>query len=238
MFYLHGLGESGLCFERLMIEPRLDTWQHVAPDLPGYGKSLWPRSAHDFTAQAAALAAWLTARRAEPVILVGHSMGGVVGTLLAEQAPHLVRALVNVEGNISADDCTLSAEVAAQSFEEGLDGGFETIFDRVYQAGVEARPQRGYYASLRFCDPRVLYRDSVELVRLSEGEGLALRLGGLANPTVYLLGAPGGTGLHSRGLLDDAGVLWRAVPDAGHWPYLDRHDRFVDELVRFLESLP
>ena len=40
--YIHGLGESGLCFERLIAEPRLDRWHQLAPDLPGYGKSPFP----------------------------------------------------------------------------------------------------------------------------------------------------------------------------------------------------
>lgn len=210
----------------------------MAPDLPGYGKSLWPRTPYAFGAQASALAAWLHGRGADPVVLIGHSMGGVIGTFLAEQAPELVRAFVNVEGNISDDDCTLSAAVAGQAPEAYLAGGLDRVLDGVYDAGVEMRAQRGYYASLRFCDPRVLYRDSVELVRLSHGAGLARRLGSLERPTVYLLGSPGGTGLRSRGLLDDAGVLWRAIQDAGHWPYLDQHERFVDELVRFLGTLP
>ncbi|MBW2645758.1 MAG: hypothetical protein JRE23_06215, partial [Deltaproteobacteria bacterium] len=40
--YIHGLGESGLCFEKLIADARMQKWSHVAPDLPGYGKSPWP----------------------------------------------------------------------------------------------------------------------------------------------------------------------------------------------------
>jgi len=41
LLYIHGLGESGLCFEPLLASPRLATWRQLTIDLPGYGKSPW-----------------------------------------------------------------------------------------------------------------------------------------------------------------------------------------------------
>jgi pimeloyl-ACP methyl ester carboxylesterase len=45
VLYVHGLGESGLCFEGLLGDPRLRRWRHLAPDLPGYGKSFLEEAA-------------------------------------------------------------------------------------------------------------------------------------------------------------------------------------------------
>ena len=42
VLWIHGLGESGLCFERLLARPDLADWQHVVADLPGYGRTAWP----------------------------------------------------------------------------------------------------------------------------------------------------------------------------------------------------
>ncbi|RMH18940.1 MAG: alpha/beta fold hydrolase [Acidobacteria bacterium] len=238
VLWIHGLGESALCFERLLAEPRLGRWQHLAPDLPGYGKSPWRRGEPlGFAAQADALARLLRRLETPPAVVVGHSMGGVVGTVLAERAPDVVRALVDVEGNVSFDDCTTSREVAELSLEQLVAGGLETVRDRVYRRGLEERPLRGYFASLSLCDPRALHRDSRRLVELSRDEVLAPRLGALALPVLYLLGDPGGAGRRSRRLLDRAGVPWRAIRPAGHWPFLDQHEAFVEELLAFLEEL-
>ncbi len=173
LFYLHGLGESGLCFERLIAEPRLASWQHVVPDLPGYGRSTWPEAPKDFADQARELGRWLRVRCDAPVVLIGHSMGGVIGTLIATTVPTCVRAFVNIEGNISYDDCTLSREAAAFDQDAFLGGGLDALLDRVYQRGLDDEAFRGYYASLRLCDPRVLHRDSCELVERSKAEVLA-----------------------------------------------------------------
>jgi pimeloyl-ACP methyl ester carboxylesterase len=40
--WIHGLGESGLCFERVLARPELEAFRHLVPDLPGYGRSPWP----------------------------------------------------------------------------------------------------------------------------------------------------------------------------------------------------
>lgn len=42
VFWIHGLGESGLCFERVLARPELHGFRHLVPDLPGYGRRPWP----------------------------------------------------------------------------------------------------------------------------------------------------------------------------------------------------
>ncbi len=146
-------------------------------------------------------------------------------------------AFVNIEGNISLDDCTLSREASAFDRDAFLSGGLETVLEGVYRRGIDDAPFRGYYASLRLCDPRVLHRDSVELVDRSRSESLAQDLAAVPVPTIYVLGDPRGAGARSQELLNDAGVTWRPIADAGHWPYLDQHETFVSKLQHFLVDL-
>jgi pimeloyl-ACP methyl ester carboxylesterase len=42
VLWIHGLGESGLCFESLLDRPDLADWRHLVPDFPGYGRTAWP----------------------------------------------------------------------------------------------------------------------------------------------------------------------------------------------------
>ncbi len=170
-------------------------------------------------------------------MVVGHSMGAVIGTLLCERLAGRVRGFLNVEGNLSLDDCAFSSKVADRPLDEILSGELDRILDEVYRGGLDDRALRTYYPSMRMCDPRAYHLNGGELVELSRTEGLAGRMAALDVAKLYVAGSPRGTGERSRALLDRAGIGWRAVEDAGHWPFLDQPEAFVDEMTAFLERL-
>lgn len=234
--YLHGLGESGLCFEKLIRSPHLAYWMHFVPDLVGYGKTPGNQPV-SLATHAENLAQWIKSRELPPVILFGHSMGGVIGQLFCENFPELVRAFVNVEGNISLGDCSFSSQVARYPEGEFLARGFESLLNSIFLSGDTDSVLRNYFASMRFCDPRTLYLNSIELVEISTGETLARRMGKLNIPSIYLLGNPRGTGAHSQSLLTAAGVRYQKIDDAGHWPFLDQPAAFISALRDFLDSI-
>ncbi len=222
--YLHGLGESGLCFERLTRHPALAGFRHVVPDLPGYGRSAWPARAMGLDEVADHVAGWLDARGAPAPIVVGHSMGGVVGVLLAERAAHAVGALVNVEGNVTMADCTFSGRAVACALVDFERGGFEALRDHVHADGVHDPALRGYHASMCFADPRTFHRHAQDLVAASQGDSMLARLAALRVPLVYVAGVPGGAAARSLELLDAAGLRVVRVSPAGHWPFIDQPD--------------
>ena len=245
--WIHGLGESGLCFESAICDPRLAAWTHVVPDLLGYGKSVWPEVALGLEQHAAGLDLLLDRLGLDDIALVGHSMGGVIGTYLCDRQRQRVRAFVNVEGNLSPADCTMSRIVADRSLADFLDGGYDLALDELFASAApvgapEEGPReraaviRAYAASLQMADPRTLHRNSVDLVEVSERETLGDQLAALATDTVYWYGDPRGTGGRSRELLARAGVEVRAFAPAGHWPYLDQHDDFVEALADHLTA--
>lgn len=237
ILYIHGLGESGLCFEPLILDEQLSEWSHIVLDLEGYGKSLWTEQPKGLEHHADSLASWLKQQKIEKLILLGHSMGGVIGLILTEKYPELVQGFINVEGNISLEDCTFSSKAASYSIEDFQTYGFHAICESVYADGLEDAALRGYYASLRLCQPLTYYINSKELVELSRTAKLASRLGALKIPKLYLLGNPRGTGKLSRSMLNAAGVEWRSIEDAGHWLFIDQPTIFIDEMLNFLNQL-
>ena len=77
----------------------LDAAATLSPDLLGYGTQA-AHSAATLEEQADHVAA-ATAHLPRPAVLVGHSLGGAVGVLVAERHPHRVAGLVSIEGNMA-----------------------------------------------------------------------------------------------------------------------------------------
>jgi pimeloyl-ACP methyl ester carboxylesterase len=103
MLLLHGLGATGGVWRG---------YDGIAPDLPGHGTAAWePSYSFDRLAEAV-----LPLLGPEPVTVVGHSMGGVVGLALAAVAPDRVRRVVGlgIKVSWSAEDVERAAAMAAR----------------------------------------------------------------------------------------------------------------------------
>src|SRR5690349_13147391 len=116
LVWVHGLGESSASFDPVVA--RLPQYAHVLVDLPGYGRSPWPDEVPGLEATADHLAAWLP----RDAIVIGHSMGGVLATLVAERTA--VRGVVDIDGNLSGGDCTFSLQCEPFTPDEFAARGF------------------------------------------------------------------------------------------------------------------
>ena len=108
---LHGLGATGAVWDRLgeLLERRL-----LVPDLPGHGGSA-PLPEYSFEALAAGVAEGLD--EAGPVVVAGHSLGGVVALELASGRYGLDVAGVlalGVKVEWSAEELAKAASMAAR----------------------------------------------------------------------------------------------------------------------------
>ena len=232
LVWIHGLGESSTSFAPVVAHPALAAHEHQLFDLPGYGRNDVDTAPTKLVPLADALAKLVT----PDAVLVGHSMGGVLATLIAERVP--VRAVIDVDGNLSAGDCTFSRLAAAYSLEDFVNGGFAKLRDAVYLRGLEELPLRGYFAAMTFAAPAVFHGHALDLVAMSEIEDLAPRLVALPCPHLFIAGVPDGVCTYSHALLDRAGAHWVGIEPAGHWVYLDQLDRFATHVDAFVKSLP
>lgn len=230
LVWIHGLGEASTCFDDLL--PHLPGFTHVLPDLPGYGRSQWPKQAVGLDELATMLAKWLSER--PPAFIVGHSMGGVLSLMIAERAP--VRGIVNVEGNVSKGDCTFSGKAVVHTREAFAESGFSSVRDWIYEMGYPNPPLRGYFAAMSFASPDMFHMHATDLVELSKAEGLAPRLAKLTVPMLYVAGIPDGICMRSRALLMEHKVKWVGIEKAGHWCFADQQEKFVEELTKFLRE--
>lgn len=106
---IHGITSSSRSWPLLAQE--LDR-PLVAPDLRGRGRSNALPGPVGLVAHADDCAAALRAVTDEPAVVVGHSMGGFVATVLAAREPDLVRALVLVDGGLPFPPVDAAATLA------------------------------------------------------------------------------------------------------------------------------
>jgi len=90
---IHGSWHGGWCWDKVKLLLEQDGHQVIAPDLPGHGQDKTPIS--EITLQRFVdRVCQVLDTQTEPVILVGHSMGGIVVTQTAEYRPDKINMLV------------------------------------------------------------------------------------------------------------------------------------------------
>jgi len=217
LLWIHGMGEARGCWDEVVRDPRLAAHTSLVPDLPGYGAA--PPDGRTLAGLADHLAAWLVAEGATDVTMIGHSMGGVIGVLLAERHPRALARLIDVDGNVSTGDCTYSGKLVRD--------GRAALLAHVDDLAHRDLAHRRYAPRLQRCDPDTLLRHARELLAYSAAEDLAARRAALPIPCTYIAGSPGGACARTLALLEVAGVRTIPIAPSGHWPFVDQPDAFV-----------
>jgi pimeloyl-ACP methyl ester carboxylesterase len=143
---IHGAWHGGWCFDPL--RQRLEGAGHrlIAPDLPGMGGDEETLGRVTLDGWAQFVADLCRAQRPDPVILCGHSRGGLVISQAAEAAPEAIDALVYLCAMLLPPGMSRAAWKADQlpnpDFEAIIaptDSGNGTVIDRAGAAAVFAQ---------------------------------------------------------------------------------------------------
>jgi pimeloyl-ACP methyl ester carboxylesterase len=172
---IHGAWHGGWCFDTL--RPMLEEVGHsmIAPDLPGMGGTDAELADVTLGGWADFVAELCRAARA-PVILVGHSRGGIVISEAAERVPERVAALVYICAMLLPDGMSremLKGEVAPNPGFAAIikphPGGVATVIDPVGAPAIFAQlcPQELAQAAANRC---VAEPDQPRLTPLSLSE--------------------------------------------------------------------
>lgn len=90
---VHGGWHAGWCWDPLADRLRAAGQRVLAPDLPGHGANRLPATERPWEHYVPAIAD-LVAAQPEPVVLVGHSSGGMIAGAVARELPARVAAVV------------------------------------------------------------------------------------------------------------------------------------------------
>lgn len=107
---IHGAWHGAWCWQK--VKPLLEKAGHkvIAPDLPGHGENR-KKATEEITLQDYLDCVFeVLDRQSEPVILVGHSMGGMVISQVAEYRPDKIKRLVYLCAFLLKDGESMHAE--------------------------------------------------------------------------------------------------------------------------------
>jgi pimeloyl-ACP methyl ester carboxylesterase len=236
--FVHGLGASKNSFDRCFEMKEFEKYTVATIDLAGCGESSRPDDfSYTMNDQAILVLEWIRSLGLTRIILVGHSMGGVICLYLAEALGTQVEAFFNLEGNLGRDDCTFSGRVASASWEDFKHKGFEEFKSALRESirETESPGLKNYYQNISKAHPRALYLSSVSLVKESCQGNLNPRFLGLPVKKWYVFGDRSINHANMR-FLDQHDIPYFVVPGSGHFMMDDQPSVFYRMLFDVLRN--
>jgi len=251
---IHGITSSSRTWKSVM--PRLaEKYTVIAPDLLGHGKSAKPQGDYSLGAYASGVRDLLVALEIPKATIVGHSLGGGIALQYAYQFPDRVGRLVLVDSGGIDKDVNIVLRAATLP---GAELVLPIMFaDPLHEAGLKVRgflnkvglhPSADVqgvsegFSSLTEADARRAFLHTVRSVIDPMGQKVSAkdRLYLAADiPSLIVWGErdriiPSSHGQLAHELMPNSRL--ELFPGAGHFPFNDDPDRFIEVLNDFIES--
>jgi len=220
---LHGLVDRLEIWDRLAA-PLAERWRVVRMDQRGHGASEAPAGPYrreDLAGDVAEVVAGLPGGRA---VLVGHSMGGIVSMATALSHPERVAGLVLIG---TASQCNEKVagwyeRIAVSGERDGNAGLARAIYGKNSTKQVEGDPQGIAHVT--------------RTLKSLHADPLTPKLAGIRCPVLLLVGEKDPMGPKASSIIADQlpGAELEVVPDCGHWIHVERPERVLEALDRWL----
>jgi len=234
ILFLHGFGSTKEDYANLVYYDAFNEFDFIAYDAPSFGASTC--SNHEklsisFLVKTAK--AVLNTYNVDKFHVSGHSMGGLTALLLAHDLPNRVRGFINIEGNISPEDCFLSRQII--SFPENDPREF---FDKfIERVKVSFDPAAALYAANieTKVNPSTIKPIFTSMVELSDSETLMTKFLNLPCPKMFMYGI---TNRHLSYLenIQKKGVKLSEIDFCGHFPMYSNPVQMWNDISTFLSE--
>jgi len=217
--FVHGLGASKETFQGAFGREEFQSFRMLATDLVGFGDSGKPADfSYLMKDQARILRKTIDLLSIDRFHLIGHSMGGIIGIELGEMIPDRLHSFINVEGNITTEDCTMSGQVADMGEEHFTQEGFEQLKHSILEEAERTQDKslRDYLKSLSKTTPNALYKSSISTVQESNLGNLLKRFAQLPTYKCYIYGEKNKDVFPAEKMLKQEGIPLFYVPKSGH----------------------
>ena len=261
---LHGKNFCGAYFEKVARELSNVGFRIIMPDQIGFGKSSKPTSIQfSFQLLAGFTKSLLDSLGVQNVIVLGHSMGGMLATRFALMFPERTEKLI-LEDPLGLEDYKLKVPYAS------VDKWFQSEMQQDYEKLKEYQ-QENYYANTwkpeydRWVemlagwtigpDKEIIARCNALTYDMIFTQPVVYELGKLKMPTLLIVGqmdktAPGKNlvadsvrktlgnfpALGKRAQKEIPNAKLVVIPGVGHLPHLMAFDAFINPLKEFLKQ--
>lgn len=232
--FIHGFCQSSAYWAPTLARLAGEGIGGLAPDLPGFGASAKLAGPHTMEGYADALAAFLTERELDQVVLVGGSMGGVVAQHFILRHPaRVLRLLLVATGAVTGDPAGALSKAAALE-EAAWD---EATVKPIVNGFFYRPPSDVDLAKYRTIALQASQQAAVSAARSNANSNTLDGLSKIAVPTLIIQGR------HDRARTPEHGSVMReripgsqlsVIEEAGHTPHLEQSQWFHEIALPFL----
>ncbi len=238
--FIHGFGSSKEVFVEAFETEKLQSFTMLSMDLIGFGESdKPPRFSYRMSEQASILKKAIAHLGVDRFHIVAHSMGGIVGIELAEMMPKQICSFINLEGNLTIEDCTISKQVAEMNEKYFTQRGFEdfrnSIAEESQKPGNESL--KDYLKSLSKATPKSLHKSAISTVQESNRGDLLTRFEKLPFYKCYIYGEKNKGVFPAEEKLKQRGIPIFYVVDSGHSMMKENPKEFYELILKIIKSL-
>jgi pimeloyl-ACP methyl ester carboxylesterase len=234
ILYIHGLGCSKADFMEMAAAPELQPFRLISADHPGCGDSPYDDN-HPLNIDGIVnlIENFVDNLGLDLFLLVGGSLGGLVGLLYAERNLNRIAGFVNVEGNLAPEDCMFSRNVIPHPYSHFV----KVIFPQIKKA-ISARRGRGFARHLSVlakAHPRAYYDCAFQTVEYSDQGNLLQRFMSLPIPRCFLYGSEN-RHLSYLARIRESDCTIIEIPNANHFLFYDAPKHYAAALASFARS--
>lgn len=228
---LHGIQSNKELFKSFYTLPSLKDYSLLAIDFIGFGNSSKLENfSYDIKDQAAIAEIIIKKLEIKKLYFIGHSLGGMVATLLLSPLKNAILGFINLEGNLTYEDCGLSKVVAEYSFKDFKENEYLKIKSEIKASGEKSSLLRNKW--LNQIPDFAFYKTSLSIVKWSKSNEL-LRL--FTQAKIKKIFVFGSENKPKVGRLPD--TIERAeIPTSGHFMLIDNPSGTKSKISEFLIS--
>ncbi len=166
LVFIHGFGSSREHFRFAFENNSLIGYNLISLDLIGFGDSSKPdKFSYEMSNQAAFTIQALNELGMSRFHICAHSMGGLVAMEMISQSPPQALSFINLEGNLTLDDCFVTGGILKVPLDDFLDSGRSK-----FEKGLREYP--AYLKNFQKASSLALYKSADDTVRLSSNPQL------------------------------------------------------------------
>jgi pimeloyl-ACP methyl ester carboxylesterase len=159
--------------------------------------------------------------------IVGHSMGGMIGTLMLQTMPDRLISLISLEGNLSFEDCSESKTVAALAFEDFKTNYYPQLKNKLQ---ISQEPSSALRCqALKKTPDYVFYHTSQSIAACAKNGKLKTDFESSPLPKLMICGAQ--SSFHSR---HPYGATHSEIPNSGHFMLSDNLPDTTKAMIDFV----